>query len=97
MVSSSPRNPPPPPPPHPMHEPPGCLQVLVQKLEAAASAAAEESDMLEHSLLSGELAVEKFADQYVRARALFHHRDLRVAAARECIPMPKSAAGQARR
>lgn len=60
--------------------------VLIERLGAAAAAADEESALLAQQLEAGEIGLEAFAEQYVRARALFHQRDLKHQAAQATIP-----------
>lgn len=63
------------------------MQVLVQKLQAAAAAAEEESEDLYKRFSEGGLNLEAFVEEYTAVRALYHQRDLKAQAAVHTIPM----------
>lgn len=63
------------------------LQVLVERLQAAAAQAESESDALYKRFQEGQLGVEAFVEQYTAARAVYHQRDLKAQAAVHTIPM----------
>lgn len=62
-------------------------KVLVQKLQAAAAAAEEESEDLYKRFSEGGLNLEAFVEEYTAVRALYHQRDLKAQAAVHTIPM----------
>lgn len=61
-------------------------EALMGRLAEAAAAADERSAMLASQLEAGELSVERFVEEYVRTRALYHQRDLKHQAASQTIP-----------
>ena len=59
--------------------------VLIESLSKAAAKADEESDALYDRFSSGEVAVDGFVAQYVRARTLYHQRELKCQAAQQTL------------
>lgn len=59
--------------------------VLIESLSKAAAKADEDSDALYDRFSSGGVAVDGFVAQYVRARTLYHQRELKCQAAQQTL------------
>lgn len=59
--------------------------VLIESLSKAAAKADEDSDALYEKFSCSEIPVDSFVAQYVRARKLYHQRELKCQAARQTL------------
>ncbi|EIE21111.1 hypothetical protein COCSUDRAFT_67088 [Coccomyxa subellipsoidea C-169] len=58
---------------------------LIATLDRAASQADKDSDQVYESFLKGDVTVDVFVPQYVKARSLFHQRELKKQAAQQTL------------
>lgn len=59
--------------------------VLIESLSRAAAKADEDSDALSEKFFSGDCTMESFVAQYVKARTLYHQRELKCQAAQQTL------------
>lgn len=62
------------------------MQALLQRLKFAAQEAERAGEVMVAAVSSGQLSPDAWTEQYIKARAAFHARDLKYQAAQLSIP-----------